>query len=120
MALRRARDVDFQRVFGHAIETPSTWVGLAVDGRRTIDGLGGMYLADDGTWWAFFWRAPHVRYPIMTHRAGRIIVETAQEAGVKLHVLQDKRICTSARWLARLGFEPTGEDRGGWAVWQTR
>lgn len=118
--LRPATDADWLRVFGHAASPPDVWVGLAADGRATVDGLGGMYLTEDGYWWAFFWRAKHVRgRGAAIHRAGRIIADAAREAGIEVRVMRDHRVCTSARWLSRLGFRPTGEIiKDEWEIWQ--
>lgn len=120
--IRKADDADWCRVFGHVSRPPESWAGLAVDGRHTLNGLGGMYRSEDGRWFAFFWRAPHCTgHAVTTHRAGRIIVDAAREAGVTLHAVQDHRICSSERWLRRLGFAPTGEHiEDKWAIWQTR
>jgi hypothetical protein len=113
--LRRATNRDWIAVHGNRVAVPGQWVGLAVDGRRCLEGLGGMFVAQDDQWWAFFWRAPHVRRPMSTHKAGRIIVETAREAGVQLNVLRDDSICSSKAWLTRLGFVHVEGDQ-----WQTR
>lgn len=117
--LRDATDADWGRVFPQ-VNPPAEWFGLAEDGRYTIDGLGGVYKAEDDTWWGFFWRAPHVRKAVTSHRAGRIIMGLAQEKGIKVRVLQSPSMKSAARWLPRIGFEPTGEQRGGLNVWLTR
>jgi hypothetical protein len=82
--------------------------------------MGGIYLTEDGTWWGFFWRAPHARrLPLLTHKGAQIIVELAREEGLTVRVMQDHRVCSSARWLSRLGFAPTGEKiKDEWAIWQ--
>ena len=56
MALRAATDSDFAAMMGRP--APGYWIGMVEADRWVVNGIGGMYGAEDGRWWLFFERCP--------------------------------------------------------------
>lgn len=116
--LRPATDADWSAMFG--IPPPGIWSGMVAATDHVIYGLGGIYASEDGSWWITFSRWPGVRYRKLAHKAARIILDAAREAGIAVHAIADPAIEGSELWIKRLGFKETDETRGGLAVWVLR
>lgn len=110
--LRPAADADWQAVFGQP--APEHWAGLVADGA----GMGGMYLAQDGRWWATFLRFPGVTMAKTAHKAALWTLDAARVGDITLHAIADQSIEGSEFWLRRLGFRPTEEHIEGHQVYQ--
>lgn len=110
--LRPARDDDWTSFFHRP--APEHWVGLVEDGA----GIGGMYLAKDGRWWATFHLVPGVKRVKTMQRAALWTLEAARAGEITLHALADETIERSAFWLERLGFRLSGETIEGHQVYQ--
>src|SRR5690606_8734137 len=113
--LRPATDADWYVFFGSA--APGEWFGLVADAGHMLLGIGGLFLAVDGRWWATVAKAPGVRSRLLMHKAAREVMNVAREAKVPVHALADPAIPRSAVWLERLGFQETDEMRKNHRVW---
>lgn len=116
--LRKAVASDWHAVM--ASPEPAEWAGIVYASEHLIIGFGFLYVALDGRWWLCFERCPGVRMLKTAHQCGRILLESAREAGISVHALADLRIDGAETWLRRLGFESTGEDIEGRPVWVRR
>ena len=114
-----AHIVEVANRMGHDIgQIPINPVGYAalVDGE--VRGVGFVLFASDGTLWGMCHAMPDVfANKAMVHRLASTLVMWCRMCGHTLHVTRDERFSTSARWLAHLGFKPTGETLNNQEVW---
>lgn len=114
--LRRATDDDW-RVFVGTLP-PSYWVGLVAENEFMLLGIGGLFFGTDDRWWATFARAPGIRSTLTAHRAARMVMDIAKEAGLTVHAMADLSIDGAELWLRRLGFVETDEILNDCRVWK--
>lgn len=107
---------EFYRYSG--LEPHSPPVGFAGRvGARTV-AIGGILTGADGRVWGFI-DCRDVVSPIKVAKlALRFMAVLRGCAAEPVHVWRDDRLCTSAAFLARLGFAPTGETNGDLEVWR--
>lgn len=115
MALRPATDDDWTAMFG--IPVPAEWFGLCLSRPWLIEGLGAIFLGQDGRWWIMFQRCPGVAKVKTAHAAAKRLLAMADGRGLKVHGFADPRISGAEMWMERLGFARTDEDIGGLKVW---
>lgn len=113
--IRRATNTDWLTLFP-GLDVPLYWFGFVSQSDYMIEGMGGVFLADD-RYWIFVHIEPGVRKPVTLHRMARLVISIAEEAEIKVWAQCDRRFARSATWLDRLGFENTGEQRNGVDVW---
>lgn len=113
--LRPATDADYYVFFGRP--APDAWIGLVADAGHMLLGIGGLFFAEDGRWWATVARAPGVTSRVLLHKAARETLDVAKRAGVQVHALADPAIPNADLWLKRLGFQETDEMRANHKVW---
>ena len=82
-----------------------------------IEGIGGLYQREDGTFWVFLSRAPGVVNRRELVKAAREIMTLADECNVPVHAYADPRIGGADKLLAHLGFEQTETIENDLRVW---
>lgn len=111
--LRDATNDDWRSLVG--TDPPGYWHGLVYVEGGAVLGIGGVFEAEDGRWWAVV-KAIEKR-PVALMRATREVLAAADRAGVPLLAKPSPQIDGADRFLARIGFRPTPELLGGEPVW---
>lgn len=110
--LRTASDEDWRSITSQPV--PAHWIGLAYEEQGTVLGLGGLYEAADGRWWATV--AAKAKRPVALRKAAREVLATAAAAEVPVYALADERIEGAERFLRHIGFRETDETIEGHRV----
>lgn len=113
--LRPATDDDYEAFYGRA--APAEWFGLVDASPYLIEGLGLVFKCTEQRWWVAFARCPGVGKVKTAHTAAKQLLSMARDRGLAVHALADTGIPGAEKWLARLGFMPTDEMKGGMTVW---
>lgn len=111
MAILRAATADDWREFT-GLDLPTHWIGLAAEQDGSVVGLGALVEDQPGVWMAMVQRAPGVTGTVSLMRGARLLLDVARASGTPLIACADARIEGAERFLARLGFEWTGETVG--------
>ena len=114
--LRPATADDYYRFYGRPWRWPVI-AGLVADNGWMIEGIGGLYQREDGTFWVFLSRAPGVVNRRELVKAAREIMTLADECNVPVHAYADPRIGGADKLLAHLGFEQTETIENDLRVW---
>lgn len=107
IVLAPATAADFETVFGRA--PPWRIRGMAAHRDGVCVAIGGLTYAPDGMAMAFYAGTETVqRFPVAITKAVKAGLVAARARGVRRIVAEcDTTIEAAARWLARLGFEPS-------------
>lgn len=105
MTIRPSTPEDFDLFAERLPYRVRAWTGEQ-DGK--VLGIGGVYLAPDGTVGAWLQLLPGAeRYPVTLHKTALRFLDDQKQRGVKTIVaMADDLIPSAERWLQRLGFEP--------------
>lgn len=108
--LRTATAEDWSAFTG--LPVPASWIGLVAERAGAVVGIGALVEDQPGVWVAMVQRAPGVTGTLCLMRGARILLDTARSVGVPVQACADSRIDGAERFLARIGFEWTGETIG--------
>lgn len=114
--LRPATDEDYEAFWGRP--APAEWFGLVEARPHLIEGFGCVFRCTEGRWWLAFQRCPGVGKVKTAHAAAKQLITRASEQGLKLYTLSDNSIHGADKWIERLGFQRTDEQKAGLTVWQ--
>lgn len=114
--MTRADLLDYARCVGVDVPDGIEPIGYAARDGGAIVGVGAVFQIG-GRWWGIV-DAPKLHGCAMAlHRAARRLLDDCRNHNRTIHVLRDGALNTSARWLSRLGFRPTGEMVNDREVW---
>lgn len=86
-----------------------------IDG--SVAACGGLHRFDGQLWIFFDIKDERARQPTLLHRRALALLKEAASLGEPIYAHRDRRSPSSGRWLARLGFRPTGSTSFGYEVW---
>ncbi|MGH2619885.1 MAG: hypothetical protein ACRDHG_04860 [Anaerolineales bacterium] len=120
IAVKEARARDIAKFTGIAIPGLQ-FVGLTATENGKPIGLGVIVWGNGGRPFVSLEITERLRtMPFLLHRLAKALVSAGAQACPELYAIEKAIEPTSARWLTRLGFEPTEEMLAGERVWQWR